>query len=394
MLIEKIDAYGYPLDIKKVINEFVGAVNSVFENMNVGVLLIGSASRGELCWGLIGDKETVFSDIEFIVAVDSVTTIQRNELLLKIDEIERRYPLGTRFHLDHVVIKWPELKTVEKRILVFDSKNTGIDLTIHSVKECLPDITKSNINFNELNDVLLHRMKSIVKEVPDGISLQHSENREFVLSIAKNSLDITTWLFPYEAEELASGFKNRLNLWKKKGADLLLSNYIDDDFSFLADCLEIRMHPEKQYDTPLLLNKYINIYSQAIDYCKNINNINCNLSLSNNTVSKKLFFEYKFKRRLIEALYILRYHKIFNVSNIITNIFMPRKGKQVVFCFEMINALKAHLDGSDDVCRVLMDNSWLMLGELRKTNKREYNSHLDEWLELRDCYVTLNKIFI
>ena len=143
-----------------------------------------------------------------------------------------------------------------------------------------------------------------------------------------------------------------------------------------------------------MLKNYIKIYKQAVDYCKIINNIDCNNSLTINSVSMKLFFEYKFKRRLIESLYILRNYRLFNLSDMLVNIFMPRKGKQIVFCFEMISALNAHLVGSDDECRVFLDNAWLMLSSLRKTNRREYADHLEEWFDLRNYYASLNKIFI
>ena len=151
--------YGYPDIVFEVISKFVDTVTDIFDEQDVGVLLLGSTSRGELCWETDNQNITLFSDIEFMIVVNSETGYQKNELSRKVYELSGLYELGERFHLDYSVNRWGRLKKSHKKIFVFDAKNTGVDLTDNKVKIHLPDVTRHNLDFNELNDILLHRMK-------------------------------------------------------------------------------------------------------------------------------------------------------------------------------------------------------------------------------------------
>ena len=123
---------------------------------------------------------------------------------------------GVRFKVDYVINTWSGIKKAEKKIFIFDSKNKGIDLGVDSVVSVLPDVTIKNINFIELNDIILHRMKAVITDVREDVFSCGGISPELCMSISKNALDSTTWLFPYEAENLLSGFKERLEVWKAK----------------------------------------------------------------------------------------------------------------------------------------------------------------------------------
>ena len=102
MSIDQIDDYGYPPIVKKIINDFLGIVISVFENEKPGVLLVGSTSRGELCWGGTKNDITLFSDIEFMIAVKSVSSDKKQMLFDKVNSLSESLVLGERFHFDYL----------------------------------------------------------------------------------------------------------------------------------------------------------------------------------------------------------------------------------------------------------------------------------------------------
>ena len=128
----------------------------------------------------------------------------------EVSRLNASLDLGNRFKIDYVVNSWESVPKLEKRIIIFDSKQCGIEYGSKEVAPLLPEVTRRNINFKELNDVLLHRMKALLNDVPVSIFSNSSGEKEFCMSIAKNALDLTTWLHPYEARSLVSGFENRV----------------------------------------------------------------------------------------------------------------------------------------------------------------------------------------
>ena len=82
-----VKQYGYPDVVFEVISKFLEIVSDVFENDDVGVLLVGSTSRGELCWQETNENIILFSDIEFIIAVHSESVYQKKELEVKVNKL-------------------------------------------------------------------------------------------------------------------------------------------------------------------------------------------------------------------------------------------------------------------------------------------------------------------
>ena len=388
------ERFDYPYVIDDVINEFVLACHQVFAGDKLGILLVGSSARGELSWTMKESMACFYSDIEFIVVVEKMD--KRSQSFSKeVADIQKRRDLGKRFKIDYVLNDWDGIARLDKKIFVFDSKNTGIELGDQPIKPMMPNVNKNNINFHELNDVLLHRMKALLMDVPDDLFYQANEQDNFCLSIAKNTLDITTWLFPYEAEELISGFENRLNSWERQRKDLKLSLYFgDDEFSFLRECIAIRRGVLKKLDAVSLLEKYISIYAKAINYCKFINDISSDEPLSKASVSSSLFLEFSFRRRLKEASLLLVNFKMFGLACLLTNIFTPRKGRQIEFCFLMIEALSLLLTNQKSKHDEMISQSKESLGHLLVLQDGMNRSRVDQWLGLRDQYRSLTEIVI
>lgn len=395
VLKKMVKEYEYPCIVLEVLLKFVDIVSNVLAGKRPGILLVGSTARGELCWAEINGKITLYSDIEFLLVANNMNRTCERELSEKIHQLSESYDLGKRFHFDYVVNKWSFLKNAQKKIFIFDSKNSGIDISKYPVKPHLPDVSRENLDFKELNDVLLHRMKSLLNDVPEDIFCDSFDFRTFALSLAKNTLDITTWLYPYEADYLVSGFKNRLEEWNKRKLPLELYDYLDEsDFLFMEECIEIREKPAELINKTVdLLGKYIKIYTHSIEYCKKMNSISASRSLSENMVSSTLFLEYKIKRRLREGQIILMNTRIFSIKNILSNALLPRKGRQVMFCFDMLKSLHTYLSSEknrlDNFPKIRKD-----LGKMIYLSEERCTGYKQNWLYLRDRYGCLNKVII
>ena len=161
--------YSYPPIIYKVINEFLDICLSSFCNENLGVLLVGSTSRGEFCWLGDIDNPSLYSDIEFIVVVNDNEKKYEKMFRKKIDYMNENLDYGDKFKIDYVLNTWTGIKKVDKKIFIFDSRNAGVDLGKKPILCELPEVNILNINFKELNDVCLHRMRAVIHDTPEDI---------------------------------------------------------------------------------------------------------------------------------------------------------------------------------------------------------------------------------
>lgn len=386
--------FNYPCVIDNVIDDFILACKKIFADDKLGILLVGSAARGELCWSMKESSPCFYSDIEFIVVVEKMDG-RCKAFSKKIAELERKRDLGKRFKIDYVLNNWTGITRLDKKIFVFDSKNTGIELGEHSVKLLMPDVRKDNLNFHELNDVLLHRMKALLMDVPDDVFERKHGHDVFCLSIAKNTLDITTWLYPYEADSLVSGFNNRLIKWEERRKDLILSSYFgDDEFDFLNNCIAMRRGEINGLDVASLLSGYVSIYAKAIAYCKEMNGIDTLESLSEPSVSRALFLEFSPRRRLKEASLLLMSFSVFGPMRLFANIFKARKGRQVEFCYSMIEALSLLMVGNKKKHDEMIGQSKSVLDSLLPVPVTNKKDRVAQWLGLRDQYRLLTEIVI
>lgn len=389
------ERFSYPPVIDEVISDFVSIAENVFGTLNLGVLLVGSVSRGELSWSKENDNICFYSDIEFIIVVDKKTALSMMNFAELVDLLDKKRELGHRFKIDFDVNTWDTIQKVDKKIFIFDSKNTGIDLGKKAVLPVLPIVTRENINFQELNDVLLHRMKSLLLDVPNVLFSDEKLVTDFALSIAKNTLDITTWLFPYEAEHLVSGFENRVEQWGNNRDHLVLFDFFDAaDYEFLKECLEIRSAPLIVSDIRLTLGKCIRIYEKAIAYCKKMNHISKQYPLSDKKVSSKLFLEFVYRRRLKEGYLLIKSWRLFTIRNLVTNFFMPRKGRQIEFCYLMMQALSFYLNKQGEDYSDQLNEAKKQLKMIRRIEALELDTFEKTWLNLRSEYIVLNKVFI
>lgn len=389
------EKYAYPTEIDYVIDRFVACCQQVFDADKLGILLVGSTARGELSWSNQDNRLRFYSDIEFLVVVEKKVSRTVQMFNDAVESLNAEIDLGERFKIDFVVNTWKGMKQVEKRIFAFDSKNTGIELGSVDVCPFLPDVDRATLNFHELNDVLLHRMKALLADVPLAIFNGGDNLDDFRLAIAKNTLDITTWLYPYESEQLVSGFEKRLDSWDASEKPLILSDYFGkEEFDFLRECIAIRKFQLTDYDLVDMLRRYIAIYERAIAYSLTMNNIDSQRFLTDVTVSKALFWEYSFRRRLKETYLLFINYRMFGMQNLIRNIFMPRKGRQIEFCYSMLKALLFHLSKRPGQFEMQLEKSQDSLAMIRSVTDNPGAASVERWLDLRNQYTAINKVLI
>jgi hypothetical protein len=387
--------FSYPNEVDEVVRSFVEICIDHFKTVNLGVLLIGSASRGELAWCYNQEKLSIYSDIEFLIVVPKKQLRGLAAFEAEVSRLNASLDLGNRFKIDYVVNSWESVPKLEKRIIIFDSKQCGIEYGSKEVAPLLPEVTRRNINFKELNDVLLHRMKALLNDVPVSIFSNSSGEKEFCMSIAKNALDLTTWLHPYEARSLVSGFENRVGeLENLDGGSVFWEYFKADDIKFLRECLAVRNGSDENYKVENMLARYISLYEGGIGYCKEVNSIDSGQGLDEPLVSAEIFWEYSLRRRMKEAHLIVKAFRIFGLRRLVRNIFLPRKGIQVEFCFSMLKALSCHLDGNVKGCEENTRHAELRLDFLRNHIKNRSSTNWNRWLDLRVNYQNLNEVII
>ena len=350
--IDTLYSYGYPPELYEAVNRFVDNANEIFLEYSPGVLLIGSSSRGELSWSRKNDQVRLYSDIEFLVAVNKKDKKSILEFENKINLLEKKCAFGDLFHIDYTIIPWAKLPGLEKKFFIYESKVCGIDLTVESVASNLPEVSRENISWKELNEVLVHRLTSILHVIPASIfysSMTETERQTVSLNLAKNSLDITTWLHPYESDRLVAGFTNRLKCWSEaQPRQLKLLEYLgDEELEYLDYCLSLRGNPDQVIDINQMIGKTINIYKKSILYCKSMNDIKAGASLDGVLVSSKIFDEYGLRQRARQIIGMAQNTSLFGLKRLLVNSINVRKGMAANVCNYMLCALDEHLNSGD-----------------------------------------------
>jgi len=386
----KLERFAYPPQLCEVVFRFTKHVNDVFSNQELGILLVGSSARGELSWAENAGKIDIFSDIEFLIAIPNKN--KKNEIKLRelISRLELEYDFGDLFHIDYTVIAWKKIPKLEKKFFIFESKQCGIDLGNASISQMLPSVTRLNINWKELNEVLLHRLTSMLHAMPLSFlssTMSKEEEQTFGLNIAKNTLDITTWLHPYESNELIAGFTFRLAAWDERFLkQSKLGSFLSiEDIAYMKKCLSLRAKPYSSIDIIEMLSQTISIYNKAIAYCIEMNDISQNKKINEFRVSSKLFDEYVFKQRAIQFVSMIKNVSSLGVFNIINNIINVRKGTAInVSLYLLMSAL--NYKKNHENANLELKNAKIEFFHLSKVPNHKYTDFVEDWCQLRACF--------
>lgn len=217
--------------------------NETYFGGQISILLLGSMSRGEASWKTINGVDTIVSDIEFFTIVPQGFN-QYDKLNWALDEAKKEsFPDqdSSLFHIDPGIGNSNRSFMgigLERKLITFDASVFGYCIVGPDVKnKVIPNVTLSNINMQDIWEVLIHRIFSAIYW---GMPLKESGHiEEYRYNIAKNSLDLMTVLLVNNGK-LISGFKNRLDAVKHLDIDESIKQYFEY-------CLSIKLSTECNY---------------------------------------------------------------------------------------------------------------------------------------------------
>lgn len=178
-------------DVNQISRKVREALNGCSEV--VAALLMGSCSRGEETYFVNerGERE-LLSDYEMLIIVydDMDTELSDNKLKLLARELKEQSS-SPCFELEWSYKTMNQMKKLDKRFIFFEARESAyIIYGDKTAKELFPEISIRNLNFCELNTVIIHRIYHVLRDYlnTDGHYQQYL--------IARNTLDIPTAVLP------------------------------------------------------------------------------------------------------------------------------------------------------------------------------------------------------
>jgi len=392
------EEYGYPSEIKK----HFGGIFSCFIFPGVlSIRLIGSASKGELSFIQKNNTLEIFSDYEFIIITDGkVSRQEKLRLIQKCRMIEKSISSGSRlFHIDFSFIPYSRLKRLSHTLWTYEAKVAGITVYGSDLTDSFPDISVDTLNYEELNEVLVWRLWSLLmympKELMHGTILRDSE-RVYKYVISKNSLDLTTWLLPLEGVLIPS-FRGRVRYIHDNYQKLKCSKIMGEGFpEFLTSCLKGKMRLE--FDFPLL-----NFYTASLDYfvkasrflleCNGIKNTGKDSFRIIEQQQSRLFRTLTFRQIVYELLVVLRSHDRAKRPGSMKLFFTQKQGIILHLLYRMHLSLLAFKNGNQQATESHLAIAIDILRKIYLNHNKIQNvvslEFPQKWILLRECVVEL-----
>lgn len=231
----------------------------------VAVITMGSCARGEETYQVneCGEKE-LLSDYEMIVVVEDDAEIDDiDSSLRRLNQKLQEQIANHGFCLEWSYKTRQELKRLDRRFIFFEAKSSSrVIMGDKTVLDEIPEINCSNLNYSELNTIILHRLYHVIRDmdVPD-------EKYQKYL-IARNTLDITSAALPHVGI-LVSGYRNRVAAFESVYQRIGFSR---NDYERLVMYLEMKLNYSSElYNTASLeyMRKwFVSDFEKLYDYQK------------------------------------------------------------------------------------------------------------------------------
>lgn len=241
------DEYSYPDEVQRHLADLADVPGN---REGESVILVGGTSRGELSYERVGGGLRIYSDYECLVVADGRTSRRRaRELHRHFEGIRERIDGGTPFfHIDYNYLSKRSFRGMDRTFFTFDAKSTGITVRGPDIVDELPDVTPDTIDLRESNETLIWRLWQMLLYQPLSVVSNRTTpdiwEQYFGYALCKNSLDLTTWLFPWEGR-LTSSFGARVRELRDGYAEMDASNHFGESLpEFLTRCLDGKLHLE------------------------------------------------------------------------------------------------------------------------------------------------------
>jgi len=230
-------AWDLPEEVERMLAELAEACA---DEEVLCTLLTGSTARGELAIERGPDGIRLRSDVEFYVIAPSPTRA-RARLAPRIEEVERRYAATwDGFHVDVAYLTPDHICALEPWLRHFELQANARVLSGMDLRPCLPRVDLDNLDWQELNEVALWRLLSLVIQLPSSwLAGEESLDPELAHRLCRNMLDLTTWALPGVGRLLPS-FRERVAVWPDEGQVPGLEGLELPDAALLRACLAAR----------------------------------------------------------------------------------------------------------------------------------------------------------
>lgn len=211
------------------------------------VIAMGSCARDEETYFTNASGRTeMLSDYEMLIVVHDLSNTEPiSQVLMGIRSKFQARSSSPCFDIEWSYKSISEVRRLDRRFIFFEAKESGH--VIYGNKDIFsqfPDITVNNLNYSELNTVILHRLYHVLRDC--SIADEHYQK----YLIARNTLDIPTAVLPLMGY-LEGSYRKR-NLLFRRTADKTcfpdefldrLDNYLRmklDYSSDLYDCYDLK----------------------------------------------------------------------------------------------------------------------------------------------------------
>ncbi len=188
----------YPAGVGSFVSELGDRILSI--DGVTSVLLAGSGGRGELT--VFSDRAgwRILGDLELLVVCGR--PVQGLDIEREISDLRSNSTHGysTAPRIDYSAIATRDLPRLQKKLWVFETKSSACCIAGDStIIGLLPTVTIENLDYSELNELFLHRLLALAKAFQPYVHHDTDlSGADLVYAVARNSLDVLTWLLPYE----------------------------------------------------------------------------------------------------------------------------------------------------------------------------------------------------
>ncbi|MCX7918587.1 MAG: hypothetical protein N3A72_03045 [bacterium] len=320
-LLSLCNEFGYPTLIHNYLSEIQVITEKSVSDI-LSILLLGSTARGEFSYRIEPDGQiSLWSDIELLaVSKRKPSNTERKRLFVQLAQLEKKWNKNSPlFHIDCSYISLRQVQQLPPLIRHYEAKKIGKTIFGTDIRSEIPEINCDNLDYRELAEVILWRLWAIALYVPrswlitkpkNGRTEGNNNQELFNFVLCRNSLDLTTYLLPWE-KVLLSSFRERVDYIREHYPDLQLRRYFNSSFpDFLNQCLDGKFKFIFPESTEQLYQQTLAYFIQAGKHLLAVNNIKVPDTELPNILEKyqtRLFNEYKFRRKVYELTLVAKH---------------------------------------------------------------------------------------
>lgn len=233
--------FGYPDIVAEHLTEILATVESHIS----ALMLTGSTARGELTCMAIEGSIRVMGDYEFLLVPLAPAAENSARIRASLAHLEeawmKDHPLC---HIDVTILARRQLSRLPATLQTYENRINGIPLVGEDIRPAMRPVSLSNLDFKELNEILLWRLMALMLYAPkalvEGVSLNQIEDLTYRYLIYRNVLDLSTWMLPRQGILLPS-FTQRVEFLQERSHALpWLKHYPTNFVAFLREAMEVK----------------------------------------------------------------------------------------------------------------------------------------------------------